>query len=422
MIEEVDCVRRTGRWTGSSTSPSAGWLPSSPKPMAGVVDSVVRRRQLLNLARQRGDLAGWALRGICRDAETRIAKLVEHGTVGGGRREARGGRPARGVGPSAHFAAGDAQTPRSRPGRGLKGSRQGAAPDAITPPGLTPTGRLGPDSDRTSGAAAVLVDDQGPLGITVNPAPCPPRPRMWPRAWGRVVGCGREGVVGWVPGVLLEGMACGRSIRPGRRRRSGFPPELAVGMSVAEQHDWIRDFLRARVVSRRFSAARRRGTKVPWPDWVSQPCVDGWRQTLRTARIASPAAAFGAGGSALVHRAAGVLRQRPQAQMAMAAELTARPKGQVLVDLGTRHRLRPDVDRRGAPTWSAWSRRRTGRSAPRSSGSSTAWPRTCGPGSPTTTASGSATGSPARTRFSAPHPAAGPGTVQLHRFRRSRRR
>jgi hypothetical protein len=99
----------------------------------------------------------------------------------------------------------------------------------------------------------------------------------------------------------------------------GVPAQLAEQLTVAEQHDWLRRFLAERPVSRR-AALRGAGA-------VTALGLAPW--------LAANGAEFGG------RRLPPFLGRRlslgadPRTQMAMAAELTARPTGPVLIDLGT---------------------------------------------------------------------------------------
>jgi hypothetical protein len=81
MIEEI--LREAGEHLdGVLEVAERGLAALLPEPPASdLADSVIRRRQLLDMARQRSELAAAALRAIRRDAETRIDKLVEAATV-----------------------------------------------------------------------------------------------------------------------------------------------------------------------------------------------------------------------------------------------------------------------------------------------------------------------------------------------------
>jgi hypothetical protein len=100
----------------------------------------------------------------------------------------------------------------------------------------------------------------------------------------------------------------------------GVPPELAEQLGVAEQHEWIRRFLQERPVSRR---AAVRGAAGALTVLGAGPWLGATRLPAR-----------GAAAPAFVGRRLS-FGADPARQMAFAAELTARPRGTVLVDLGT---------------------------------------------------------------------------------------
>jgi hypothetical protein len=104
---------------------------------------------------------------------------------------------------------------------------------------------------------------------------------------------------------------------PGETPDVGVPARLARDMTVAEQHDWVREFLRTRVVSRR-AALRGAGGAL----------AGLGAGALLSACGVGPGAAPGLVGRRLS------FGNDPSRQMAMAAELATRPSGPVLIDLG----------------------------------------------------------------------------------------
>jgi hypothetical protein len=117
---------------------------------------------------------------------------------------------------------------------------------------------------------------------------------------------------------------------PGTTPDVGVPAELAAQLSVAEQHDWIRDFLRTRVVSRR---AALRGAAGALAGLGANALLDGCG--LRSADAAARAEVTATPTPLQFTGRRVSFGNDPTSQMAMAAELTSRPTGQVLVDLGT---------------------------------------------------------------------------------------
>jgi hypothetical protein len=109
---------------------------------------------------------------------------------------------------------------------------------------------------------------------------------------------------------------------PGETPDVGVPARLAAHMSIGEQQEWLGAFLKARPVSRR---AALRG-------------VAGWG-------LASAVAGCGArSGAPVANETPGPLGVTgrhlsfgadPRTEMAIAAELTGKPTGRVLLDLGT---------------------------------------------------------------------------------------
>lgn len=119
---------------------------------------------------------------------------------------------------------------------------------------------------------------------------------------------------------------------PGSTPDVGVPPELAARFTVAEQHDWLREFLRARVVSRR---AALRGAAGTVAGLGLATLLDGCGKPSG-GRASVPAASPSARSDPLAFTGRRVsYGDDPRTQMAMASEITARPTGQVLVDLGT---------------------------------------------------------------------------------------
>jgi hypothetical protein len=118
---------------------------------------------------------------------------------------------------------------------------------------------------------------------------------------------------------------------PGETPDVGVPAALAAQMTIAEQHDWLRGFLRARVVSRR-SALHGAATAA-----AGLGIVGGLSSVL--AACGSPsggtrsAPAGGATGLGLTGRHLS-FGADPTRQVAVAGELTAAPAGKVLLDVG----------------------------------------------------------------------------------------
>jgi hypothetical protein len=116
---------------------------------------------------------------------------------------------------------------------------------------------------------------------------------------------------------------------PGETPDVGVPAALAAQMTVAEQHDWLRGFLRARVISRRSALRGAAGTAV------GLGMAGGLSEVL--AACGSPSGGGGPAGATPLgltgrHLSFGA---DPTRQMAIAGELTAKPAGQVLIDFGT---------------------------------------------------------------------------------------
>ncbi|HZE65378.1 MAG TPA: metallophosphoesterase [Sporichthyaceae bacterium] len=100
----------------------------------------------------------------------------------------------------------------------------------------------------------------------------------------------------------------------------GVPPRLAEQMTVGEQHDWIRTFLSQRPVSRRSALKAAAGALT----------VLGVGPVLAESGVPFT----GSAAPPFLGRRLS-FGSDPRRQMAMAAELTHRPTGSVLVDLGT---------------------------------------------------------------------------------------
>jgi len=123
-------------------------------------------------------------------------------------------------------------------------------------------------------------------------------------------------------GMLSSMVVC----PPGEVPNVGVPPRLSLGMTVVEQQEWLQGFLRSRRVSRR--SALKGGASV--------------LAALGLGSAAWDLAGCGSAGRAPVtppqltvvgrHLSFGV---DPATTMAIAGELTGKPTGTVLVDLGT---------------------------------------------------------------------------------------
>jgi hypothetical protein len=116
---------------------------------------------------------------------------------------------------------------------------------------------------------------------------------------------------------------------PGETPDVGVPAHLAAHMTVSEQRDWLRGFLAARPVSRRSALRRAAGTIA------GLGMAGGLASVL--AACGSPSSGGGAGGAIGLgltgrHLSFGV---DPTRQMAISGELTAKPAGAVLLDIGT---------------------------------------------------------------------------------------
>jgi hypothetical protein len=118
---------------------------------------------------------------------------------------------------------------------------------------------------------------------------------------------------------------------PGEVPNVGVPTRLSVGMTVAEQQEWLRAFLRGRRVSRR--SALKGGASVmaalglAGASWDVAGCAatDGGA----VGRVPAAPAQLAVVGR---HLCFGL---DPTTTMAIAGELTGKPTGKVLVDLGT---------------------------------------------------------------------------------------
>ncbi|WP_064745529.1 metallophosphoesterase [Pseudonocardia acaciae] len=112
---------------------------------------------------------------------------------------------------------------------------------------------------------------------------------------------------------------------PGETPGVGVPAALAMHMSVGEQRDWVRRFVRARPVSRR---AALRGA------------AGGLAGLGLASGLGSALAACGSAGTAPSGAPPAVTGRHlsfgadPGRQMAIAGELTAKPAGKVLIDVG----------------------------------------------------------------------------------------
>ncbi|GAA5146633.1 metallophosphoesterase [Pseudonocardia eucalypti] len=113
-----------------------------------------------------------------------------------------------------------------------------------------------------------------------------------------------------------------------------MPAALAARMTIAEQRDWVRGFLRARPVSRRGAMRGAAGALA------GLGLVGGLGSALAACGTSSgPAAGPGAGAAPAA--LPGVTGRRlsfgadPTRQMAIAGELTVKPAGKVFIDYGT---------------------------------------------------------------------------------------
>lgn len=107
---------------------------------------------------------------------------------------------------------------------------------------------------------------------------------------------------------------------PGETPETGVPQHLAATMTVAEQHEWLQGFLDRHRVSRR-SALKGGASALAALGLATAP----WAQASAAAAAASPVGIVGR------HLSFGL---DPTRQMAIAAELTAKPVGKVFVDIG----------------------------------------------------------------------------------------
>src|SRR5882757_3639690 len=117
---------------------------------------------------------------------------------------------------------------------------------------------------------------------------------------------------------------------PGETPDVGIPAALAAQMSLSEQNDWLRGFLKARPVSRRSALRGAVGALA------GLGMVGGIGEVL--AACGSPST----GGTVAGAPAPLALSGRhlsfgadPTRQMAIGGELTAKPSGQVMIDIGT---------------------------------------------------------------------------------------
>ncbi|HEX3612763.1 MAG TPA: metallophosphoesterase [Sporichthyaceae bacterium] len=127
---------------------------------------------------------------------------------------------------------------------------------------------------------------------------------------------------------------------PGSTPDVGVPPELAANLSVAEQHEWIAQFLRSRVVTRR---AALRGAAGALAGLGLAFALDGGRPAGAVRYLPtsgptpSPTPSFSptpiSGPLTFLGRRVS-FGNDPGSSMAMAAELTAPPPRRVLVDVG----------------------------------------------------------------------------------------
>ena len=108
---------------------------------------------------------------------------------------------------------------------------------------------------------------------------------------------------------------------PGEVPNVGVPERLARRMMVAEQQEWLRLFLRGRPVSRRSALQRGAGVLVALglagAPWALAGCARATRAQLA---VVGRHLSFGVD---------------PTTMMAIAGELTGKPSGTALVDLGT---------------------------------------------------------------------------------------
>jgi hypothetical protein len=107
---------------------------------------------------------------------------------------------------------------------------------------------------------------------------------------------------------------------PGETPSVGVPAALAAGMTVGEQRDWLGQFLRARPVSRRSALRGAAGALGALGLGLAAGCTGPSGAAAGPLLLTGRHLSFGAD---------------PATQMAIAAELTGKPNGRVLLDLGT---------------------------------------------------------------------------------------
>ncbi|MBV9312953.1 MAG: metallophosphoesterase family protein [Pseudonocardia sp.] len=113
---------------------------------------------------------------------------------------------------------------------------------------------------------------------------------------------------------------------PGETPNVGVPVELASAMCIGEQRDWVRAFLRARPISRR-SALRGAAGALAGLGLVSAAACGG--------PSGAPPTGPATGGAVQLTGRRLSFGADARTEMAIAAELTGKPTGTILVDLGT---------------------------------------------------------------------------------------
>jgi hypothetical protein len=118
---------------------------------------------------------------------------------------------------------------------------------------------------------------------------------------------------------------------PGETPDVGIPAALAANMTIGEQNDWLRSYVKARPVSRRSALRGAAGALA------GLGMIGGLGEVLAACGSPSGGGTATGGGPAPLaltgrHLSYGV---DPTRQMAIAGELTAKPSGKVLLDFGS---------------------------------------------------------------------------------------